>query len=1022
MNNNTNPLLPSSLSKVESNSSLTIDINQANLPSGPNLLPPPMVPPPVITGSKQNDGEQKNLPSNQFPGIPPPIPMSPIPSVSSSRPTGQMRSRYVLPPQLSQSPAPTSSETLPTLTPNQPETSFSSVTVLPTPSFSNTSGSSESVQRPSDTASFLSSTTIIPTPSYFNVHKSIESEQPSTSSLPTMTVLPTPSYYNLSGSNPSQQKEARSTDDMVSKVVYEAPSAHWFYSTKTANHGIIWWPFSQADAQKLENASMATNLLSVKSISANTPNTAVSVRCGLYDVLLRDRVYKPVYWPADEEEAGEVRRVTWLYRKCIVAISIVNKALVVQDNLCYEDGEPAVVGTTFLAPTMLYASRNLVCLFAKFYLLTLYLPLVRPQNEQRVLPCSEAMCERLEENYRRVLEANSWGEQFLVTDEDAPSGQCTCIFHNSKVNEKYFHHEDPTTFKMVKGGLDISYSILKNAMIDYQYSFKKVAEAPLTRRYCITNAVYTAPSFSYYRPDQLKHAHDLTRALIQAMNINSPDTYTSDTHEVVINKLSTRYSADSGYFMLMLHYHKESESSSETYSDCAYLHRGLRDDLASQLPPSDERPIEHVVFVVHGIGSVYNMRGEGLISCVNDMRKTALGLFDSHFKDKPQRGRVEFLPVRWHSSLHSEEVGVNNRLKRVTLRSIPKLRSYTNETLTDILFYSSPKYCQHIVDTVAATIKQLRKLFLQRNPDYKGDFSVAGHSLGAVIVFDLLSHQRRTPSSTPSVKSTNGGADEDEWSLVDTNSNSGNGSNNNAYLINHLHMSTDLSEEQIRQVVNALTSTNKTLEVGAQSAGIGLPVVNYPQLGFAFSTCFLLGSPLALFLVARGVERLSSDFRFPTCQRCVNIFHPFDPVAYRLENLVIPEYRPCAVLMPHHAGRKRLHLELKDNIARVGADITSKFYQSLKSTWRSLQEFASAHTSSGTLKSSEDDAAGMSEEEKDSEAIKRVLSRLADNINAPKSGHDFDYDEEEEEEVDQDLFPCQLNQGRRLDYVLQVAR
>ncbi|KAM3177519.1 hypothetical protein ACTXT7_004391 [Hymenolepis weldensis] len=44
-----------------------------------------------------------------------------------------------------------------------------------------------------------------------------------------------------------------------------------------------------------------------------------------------------------------------------------------------------------------------------------------------------------------------------------------------------------------------------------------VAEAPLTRRYFITNAVHTVPSFSYNRPDQLKHAHnhDLTRVLIQ---------------------------------------------------------------------------------------------------------------------------------------------------------------------------------------------------------------------------------------------------------------------------------------------------------------------------------------------------------------------------------------------------------------------------------------------------------------------------------------------------------------------------
>ncbi|VDN99670.1 unnamed protein product [Rodentolepis nana] len=524
-----------------------------------------------------------------------------------------------------------------------------------------------------------------------------------------------------------------------------------------------------------------------------------------------------------------------------------------------------------------------------------------PQNEQRVLPCSEAMCERLEQNYRRVLEANSWGEQFLVTDETAPSGQCTCIFHNSK---------------------------------------------------------------------------------------------------------------------LMLQYHKESESASETYSDCAYLHRGLRDDLASQLPPSDDRPIKHVVFVVHGIGSVYNMRGEGLISCVNDMRKTASALLESHFKDRPEIGRVEFLPVRWYCSLHSEEIGVNRRLKRVTLRSIPKLRGYTNETLIDILFYTSPKYCQHIVDTVANTIKQLRKLFLKRNPDYSGDFSVAGHSLGSVVVFDLLSHQRRTPSSTPSVKSTNGGADDDEWSLIDSNSNGGNAGNSNADLINHLQISTDLSEGQIRQVINALTSMNKTSEVVAHSAGVGLPVVNYPQLGFTFNTCFLLGSPLSLFLIARGVERLPSDFRLPTCQGCVNIFHPFDPVAYRLENLVVPDYRPCAVLMPHHAGRKRLHLELKDNIARVGADITSKLYQSLKSTWRSLQEFASAHTSSGASKSQEDDSTNMSEDEKDSEAIKRVLSRLADNISSPKSEDDFDYDGEEEE-VDQDSFPCQLNQCKRLDYVLQ---
>lgn len=51
-----------------------------------------------------------------------------------------------------------------------------------------------------------------------------------------------------------------------------------------------------------------------------------------------------------------------------------------------------------------------------------------------MLPCSEVMCENLEGHYRRILEANSWGDQFSLPDEDAPSGECACIFHNPKVS------------------------------------------------------------------------------------------------------------------------------------------------------------------------------------------------------------------------------------------------------------------------------------------------------------------------------------------------------------------------------------------------------------------------------------------------------------------------------------------------------------------------------------------------------------------------------------------------------------
>ena len=39
-------------------------------------------------------------------------------------------------------------------------------------------------------------------------------------------------------------------------------------------------------------------------------------------------------------------------------------------------------------------------------------------------------------------------------------------------------------------------------------------------------------------------------------------------------------------------------------------------------------------------------------------------------------------------------VSLNSRLKFITLPSISRLRDFTNSTLLDILFYTSPVYCQ----------------------------------------------------------------------------------------------------------------------------------------------------------------------------------------------------------------------------------------------------------------------------------------------------------------------------------------
>lgn len=73
--------------------------------------------------------------------------------------------------------------------------------------------------------------------------------------------------------------------------------------------------------------------------------------------------------------------------------------------------------------------------------------------------------------------------------------------------------------------------------------------------------------------------------------------------------------------------------------------------------------------------------------------------------------------------------------------------------------------------------------------------------------------------------------------------------------------------------------------------------------------CPTTTSPTAMFVTVRGIDTIGPDFELPTCKRVFNIFHPFDPVAYRLETLIDPtltNVRP--VLIPHHKGRKRMHL------------------------------------------------------------------------------------------------------------------
>ncbi|XP_068582326.1 SEC23-interacting protein [Cebidichthys violaceus] len=514
--------------------------------------------------------------------------------------------------------------------------------------------------------------------------------------------------------------------------------------------------------------------------------------------------------------------------------------------------------------------------------------------------------------------------------------------------------------------------------------------------------------------------------------------------------------------------------------------RGIDDD-HDEVPDGELSTVDHLVFMVHGIGPVCDLRFRSMVECVDDFRSVSLKLLHSHFQkplDEHAISRVEFLPVQWHTALHGDATGVDRRIKKITLPSTGRLRHFTNETLLDVLFYNSPTYCQTIMDTVAQEINRLYALFMKRNPDYRGSTSVAGHSLGSLILFDLLSNQKNGSSALalPIIPTANGDTKQVTQgnnaatppAVEEEPKEEGEEFEDLSAMLEHLGLSEykntfdeekidvesflmctieDLKEmgiplgprkkiakfvkervnkqaarqaarekkaelKEVSQVAapppaaEALPDPSvKKLPVGNSihvdynyfEVGTGQVSVVYHALDFEPINFFALGSPIGMFLTVRGLEKIEETYQLPTCKGFFNIYHPLDPVAYRIEPMILPDMDFKPVLIPHHKGRKRLHLELKESLTRMGSDLKHGFISSLRSAWQTLNDFARAHTSSAQLQAELAMVANQIEEEE---------KQAREDHKIPESPEPI---KEEEPQVKVGM----LNGGNRIDYVLQ---
>ncbi|KAG1617052.1 hypothetical protein G6F46_004967 [Rhizopus delemar] len=162
------------------------------------------------------------------------------------------------------------------------------------------------------------------------------------------------------------------------------------------------------------------------------------------------------------------------------------------------------------------------------------------------------------------------------------------------------------------------------------------------------------------------------------------------------------------------------------------------DDHASIIEPEADKPVDHVIFVIHGIGQQTEQYGQ-FYEHIENLQETTRQVLQTKVPDHDVR--IELIPIEWHRHIHEQ---VDPTLRKITLKSIPTIRLIENEYLADVLFYFSKDRGQKIIDNVTHLFNTSYQHFIENHPNFNGKIIILGYSLGGIITWDILSHQRHS--------------------------------------------------------------------------------------------------------------------------------------------------------------------------------------------------------------------------------------------------------------------------------------
>jgi len=180
----------------------------------------------------------------------------------------------------------------------------------------------------------------------------------------------------------------------------------------------------------------------------------------------------------------------------------------------------------------------------------------------------------------------------------------------------------------------------------------------------------------------------------------------------------------------------------------------------------EARPkVTDLVLVIHGIGQKLSERVESFhfTHAINAFRRSVnveLGNDAVRRVYRHDLGGVMVLPVNWRSSLSFEDGGpmkdgdkdhrnAEFSLTDITPKTIPAVRNIISDVMLDIPFYMS-HHKPKMIRAVICEANRVYRLWCKNNPEFheEGRVHIIAHSLGSAMALEVLSKQ---PTSVPRV-------------------------------------------------------------------------------------------------------------------------------------------------------------------------------------------------------------------------------------------------------------------------------